>query len=165
MRPACLRAFPSSSLDLFPTPLPAILWPMRSAVSAMRAEPTSEGVSGASASSPASSASIARRWACTLSFRVPMLLFTDFVHTEPNLFASASILVPSRKQASSVTSPKPRSMETSSAKTLSKAGRILSVLKRFTVQRSSGLMPQIQRNPMSSRVAWTILLEVYMPFA
>lgn len=94
-----------------------------------------------------------------------MFLLTDFAHTKLNLFASAFISVPSREYVPRATGPISASMETNSAKTSSKAGRILSVLKRFTVQWSMGLMPQIQRNPMSSRVAWAILLEAQMPFA
>ena len=67
------------------------------AASAMASESISDGSSGASASSSSSISSMAARWARTLARSCSLYLPVDFAHTNVNLLALASILVPSRK--------------------------------------------------------------------
>lgn len=83
----------------------------------------------------------------------------DFAQTKLGLFASASILVPSKKQVSGVTKPMSARREMSSEKTSSKTGRMRSDLKRLTVLCSMGRMPHIHKKPTSSRVARAIFLD------
>lgn len=68
-----------------------------SAASRMASVSTSEGSPGASASSSSFISSMASRWACTLRRSASWYLSVDFFHTNVNLLALASILVPSRK--------------------------------------------------------------------
>ncbi len=143
---------PPSPLSLFAARRSSIL----RAASAIAALSTSSGSAGARRSSSSSSSSTALRRAWTLSPRAAWYRSVDFFRTNEYLLALASILVPSRKQVSSVMCPASARTETTSEKTSSKTGRILSLRKRLTVLCERGRMPVSHMKQMFSEAARAI---------